>query len=415
MKPARHPLRILFAVARGDAFGGSSLHVMDMAKRLTIEGHIVRVLVGGTPDMEVPRRYTLSGIDFTCVPKLGREVHPLNDLRAAITMRREIRDFGPDLISLHSSKAGAIGRLAAIGLNFPLIYTPHCWSFVDGFPHAGFYRLVEKILAPFATRIVTVSEDERQLGLSKGVGKAERTRTIHNGVKDCFAGVDRDPGNTETTVSIVMVGRFEKQKDQGLLVEALNSLGDLSWKLTFLGDGPRKEECIQLVESLGMQDRIKFSGYSSSVDAALTQHDIFALITNWEGFPRSILEAMAASLPVVATDVGGNRESVLEGVTGLLVKRGDRDDLAEALRALITDKELRRQMGATGRDHYLRNFTFDTMFLNYLDYYRNLTESSQSNQPPAWFNREDSGETQHEPESTPSRTAARTANPAGAA
>ncbi|MEM7601043.1 MAG: glycosyltransferase, partial [Verrucomicrobiota bacterium] len=231
MTPYPRSYRILYAVARGDAFGGSSLHVMDMAKRLSDEGYTVRVLVGGDPDMEVPRRYQSCGIDFVCLHSMGRAINPFKDLGAVLSMRREIRRFNPDLISLHSSKAGAIGRVAALGINCPLIYTPHCWSFVDGFSKAGIYRIIEKLLAPAATQIVTVSEDERQLGLSQGVGKASETRTIHNGVKDRFASGPAIPESNESA-SLVMVGRFEEQKDQYLLVTALNQLRELDWKLT---------------------------------------------------------------------------------------------------------------------------------------------------------------------------------------
>ncbi|MDF1657010.1 MAG: glycosyltransferase family 4 protein [Verrucomicrobiales bacterium] len=369
--------RILYAVARGDAFGGSSLHVMDMSKRLSEEGHIVRVLVGGTEDMEVPRRFANSGIDFVCLPSLGREINPLKDTKAALAMRREIQRFNPDLISLHASKAGAIGRVAALGINCPLVYTPHCWSFVEGFSKAALYQFIEKLLAPAATQIVTVSEDERQFGLSKGVGKAESTCTIHNGVRDRYAD-QNPPAFSHEGARLIMVGRFEEQKDQPLLIDALSRITDLDWRLTFIGDGPLRPDCIKQTEELELRDRIEFSGYSESVDNTLTKHDIFALITNWEGFPRSILEAMAASLPVVVTDIGGSRESVLDGATGCLVSSKDINGLADTLRNLIVDQEMREQMGAAGRARYLEHFTFETMFSNYEKLYRSLIEASRS-------------------------------------
>ncbi|MEM6280217.1 MAG: glycosyltransferase, partial [Verrucomicrobiota bacterium] len=137
--PNTEPYRVLYSVARGDAFGGSSLHVLEMARYLISEGHVVRVLIGGTEEMEVPRRFANHEIDFTCLPSLGREIHPWRDFKTVLAMRREMRRFDPDLISLHASKAGALGRVAAFGLNTPVLYTPHCWSFVEGFSKAGFY------------------------------------------------------------------------------------------------------------------------------------------------------------------------------------------------------------------------------------------------------------------------------------
>lgn len=377
MTPDSKSTRILYAVARGDAFGGSSLHVMDMAKRLTEEGYIVRVLVGGTPEMEVPRRYKDAGIDFVCLPMLGRSINPFRDLKAAAAIRKEMKRFKPDLVSLHASKAGAVGRVAALGIKCPLLYTPHCWSFVDGFSKGSLYRLIEKILAPTATQIITVSEDERQLGLSEGVGKAKTTHTIHNGVKDQYSDHSKRIAAGGPT-SLVMVGRFEEQKDQYLLITALSQLRDLEWKMTFIGDGPLQEECIELVNRLELSQRFHFSGYSDAVDDILTKHHIFTLITNWEGFPRSILEAMAASLPVVVTDVGGSRESVADGETGYLVKHSDADDLATKLRLLITRSEQQQKMGEAGRDRYLDQFTFETMYSNYEALYREIIESSPS-------------------------------------
>ncbi|MDF1826293.1 MAG: glycosyltransferase family 4 protein [Verrucomicrobiales bacterium] len=404
--------RILYAVARGDAFGGSSLHVMDMAKRLSKEGHTVKVLVGGTPDMEVPRRFSNSGIDFECLPDLGREIHPANDLKAVIAMRREIRKFDPDLISLHASKAGAIGRLAALGIDCPLVYTPHCWSFVDGFSKAGLYRLIEKVLAMKTTQIVTVSEDERILGLSQGVGKPETTCTIHNGVKDRYT--DRGSSKSErNSTEIIMVGRFEEQKDQPLLINALSQLTALDWRLTLIGDGPLRAKCIKLAKQHKIEDRIEFSGYSDSVCDTLAKHDVFALITNWEGFPRSILEAMAASLPVIVTDVGGSRESVLDGKSGYLVAKGNEEELVNSLRKLINDENTRKEMGAEGRRRFRKHFTFDTMFSNYLTLYRGLIQSQQSNKPSTRRTEEPSDSSSTPDVLIPTQKAARTSNQPG--
>lgn len=370
-KTARY--RILYSVARGDAFGGSSLHVMEMARFLKSEGHAVRVLIGGTPDMEVPRRFAAHEIDFVCLPGLGREIHPWKDLKTVFAMRKEMQRFHPDLVSLHASKAGALGRVAALGINAPVLYTPHCWSFVEDFPKARFYQLVEKVLARAATRIVTVSDDERRFGLSRGVGNPEGTITIHNGVRDRYEASKASVVDlTEKDLRLVMVGRFEDQKDQQLLLRALSSLQEYPWKVSFIGDGPLREDSVELAEELELSHRVEFTGYSEAVDEVLAKNDLFLLITNWEGFPRSILEAMAASLPVVATDVGGSRESVLDEVTGCLVQKGDLESLRTALRELFENPTRMREMGQAGRERFLRFFTIERMISDYLDLYREV-------------------------------------------
>lgn len=361
-------LRFLYVIARGDSFGGSSLHVMDMATELEGRGHRVRIVVGGNEEMEVPRRFAARSLDFVCLPELGRRLHPLLDLRATLAIRREVKSFSPDLVSLHASKAGALGRVSCLGLGLPVFYTPHCWSFVEGFPKARLYRLAEKFLAPFCDRIVAVSEDERVFGLASGVGSASRTITIHNGVRDRFPSLPISRPHSRP-IRIVSVGRFEEQKNQKLLVEALAELQEFPWELTLVGDGPLRQECEDFARSLGIFDRIDFAGYSDEVEHYLGTHDVFALITNWEGFPRSILEAMSAGMPVVASDVGGIREAVFDGVNGRIAEPGDLPSTVAAFRDLFEDPDRIRFMGEASRERFLRHFSFEVMFGNYEELY----------------------------------------------
>tara|TARA_R110002096_G_scaffold285073_2_gene478883 strand:+ start:703 stop:1848 length:1146 start_codon:yes stop_codon:yes gene_type:complete len=346
---------------------------MDMASRLREEGNAVRILVGGTPDMEVPRRYLERELDVTCLPDLGRKINPIRDIKASIALRRAAKEFSPDLISLHSSKAGAVGRISLIGLKIPIIYTPHCWSFVDGFPNARVYQVLEKVLAPFSSRIVAVCEDEREFGLARGVSTKDKLLTIHNGVTDRFSGVELPSREIGKPVRIIMVGRFEEQKNQALLIQALAKLDHLPWNLTLIGEGPLMRQSIDLANELKVKDKIHFAGYSSRVQEELANHDLFALITNWEGFPRSILEAMSTGLPVIASDVGGNAEAVIDGRTGRIVSPGDSEQLVEALTTLISDPEQLARMGREGRQRFVEKFSFDTMFEKYSQLYASLT------------------------------------------
>lgn len=368
-------MRIAYIIARGDAFGGSSLHVCDMAYRLTSDGHTVRIFVGGQPDMEVPRRFAERDLDFVCIPHMGRAVHPLKDWRALVGLRREIVNFGPHLVSAHSSKAGALGRLACLRLGIPILYTPHCWSFTDGFPNARPYLFIERTLAPLATRIITVCQQERDHGLLKGVGRDDQTLCIHNGVVDNNEYTPRADLDLAESPNILMVGRFEAQKDQDLLLRALADNVDLDWTLTLVGDGPRKGECETLARDLGISSRVEFVGYSSRVEEHLRRADVVAMITHWEAFPRSVLEAMRAGLPVIVSDVGGCREAIVEGETGRIIARGDRLALARVLRELISDHQLRKNMGARARDLYLSRFTFEIMYQKYLELYQAVCSS----------------------------------------
>jgi glycosyltransferase involved in cell wall biosynthesis len=297
-------------------------------------------------------------------------------MKSLLALRREIRRFAPHLVSTHASKAGVLGRLACAGMRLPVIYTPHCWSFAEGFPNASVYLWIERCLAPLATRIITVCEQERQFGLSRGVGSGAKTICIHNGVTEIDANSsDLADRMADQAPHILMVARFEEQKDQELLLRSLSDNRDLDWRLTLVGDGPRKKACEEIAGQCGITSRVEFAGYSNCVEAYLASADIFALITHWEGFPRSILEAMRAGLPVIVSDVGGCSESVGDGVTGRVVRHGDRKHLAGALRELLSDSEQRLEMGIRARENYKEKFTFEIMYEKYLDVYRTLCSS----------------------------------------
>ena len=366
------PKRFLYIIGRGDSFGGSSMHVRDLAARLPLDGHRTKVVIGGEPDMEVPVRLRDRDVDFTCIKTMGREIDLKNDLRSIFAIRKIAREFRPDLISTHASKGGALGRVACLGLKCPVLYTPHCWSFVDGFALKEAYRLIEKGLAFVTTKIVAVSDDEREFGLSRKVGNPDKIITLHNGVHQ----VENSEGietNHDRPVELVMVGRFEEQKDQKLLLRALSDLeSQREWRMTFVGDGPSLREHQALARELDLDGMVTFAGYNANVSECLAKADLFVLATNWEGFPRSILEAMRSGLPVIASQVGGCHESVIDGVTGVIVPQGDRMKLRDALGDLIDNPAKRQAMGRAGRELYLREFTFEAMYEKYRRLYDEL-------------------------------------------
>lgn len=366
--------RVLFLITRADAVGGASIHTRDMAAALHRSGGTVLIGVGGQGP--VTEGYRNAGAPFVSLRWFRREISPWRDLLALCEVVRLIRNFRPDLVSAHTSKAGFIGRLAAWLCGVPVIYTPHCWSFVDGFPRARLYLNLERFAAVFSTRIVAVSEDERQQGLAKGVGSARLITTIHNGMPDVAAHLRADPSVQRP--QLLMTGRFEEQKDQDTLLRALAQLRHLDWSLDLVGDGPRLQAMQELAVELGLGERVRFLGYRKDVPDLLAASQIYLLITHWEGFPRSILEAMRAGLPVIATDVGGSREAVAEGRSGFLVPRGDHAMLARRLEALISEPGLRASMGRHARATYEERFTFEAMLEKYRALYASLMPRDRS-------------------------------------
>lgn len=166
-----------------------------------------------------------------------------------------------------------------------------------------------------------------------------------------------------------MVARFAAQKNQAQLLDACAPLLQ-PYRLQFAGTGPTQPEIERRAELLGLTDRVEFLGDRSDVSAQLRQASIFALATNWEGFPLSILEAMRAGLPVVASDVGGVREAVLDGQNGFLIARHDTAAFTRALGRLLADADLRGRMARNSRRLFEERFTAELMLRKTLSLYR---------------------------------------------
>jgi glycosyltransferase involved in cell wall biosynthesis len=156
----------------------------------------------------------------------------------------------------------------------------------------------------------------------------------------------------------------------------LAELKDLGWSLECIGGGSRFQELEALAAELGIADRVTFRGVLADVKSNLQRAQIFALISNWEGFPRSTVEAMRTGLPVIVSDVAGAKEAILQGQTGFYVKRGSVEDVRNRLRTLLENADLRSRMGHLGRQRYEQEFTFDIMFAYTKQVYREVVQAS---------------------------------------
>jgi glycosyltransferase involved in cell wall biosynthesis len=251
--------------------------------------------------------------------------------------------------------------LAALFEGVPAVFTAHGWQFAEGI--ASWQKTavlaVETVLARLTKRIITVSGYDRDLALRYRLGSPRKIVLVHNGMPWLERATPVPSGRS--TVRLIMVARFQEQKDHASLFAALESLADLPWSLELIGDGPDLGRWQQWVKARGWDHRVLFSGQVLDVPRRLETSDVFVLASLWEGFPRSILEAMRAGLPVVVSDVGGVRESVIDGETGYVVPPRDPQALAGRLAELLADAGLRRSLGAAGRARYEAEFTFDAM------------------------------------------------------
>jgi len=351
-------LRILYLITQG-ILGGAQTHILHLASHLNPEFdvHVAMGVKGPLWD-----KLTDRGIPVYHVPSLVRNVSLVADFKGFAEIMRLLKNIKPDLISTHSSKAGILGRLAANICNVPAVFTAHGWAFTEGVSERKrrFYIGAERVAARWADKIICVSEHDRRLACNFNVGQTKQLTTIHNGMPLSTDEYLAEP--RKENPGLIMVARFSEQKDHQLLLKAISDIHtDKAFKLDLVGDGPLLPRCRELVKELRLDDKVNFFGSRTDVPELLAKAQVFMLISRWEGFPRSILEAMRAGLPVIASDVGGARESVIDNETGFLIPRDDIMTLKDRLLKLINDPDLRVKMGQLGHKRFLQNFTFKQM------------------------------------------------------
>jgi len=331
---------------------GVGRHVRGLSDYLITQGHRVAVAYAPYRADEAFRKFVSSRrnqIHF--VPfKLKREVSPVSDLSTVLQLWRFIKRQGPfDIVHGHSSKGGAIARLAGWGAGVPTVYTPH--SLVMSSPDtarakAAAYTLIERLLGNWMTsRMIAVSEDERQFILRLKLAPSERVTLVYNGLDDRVfeyfsqREVDRK-GVDEMPLIFGSIMEFRLQKAPDDLVEAfaklLRMLPQVPLRLVIAGDGELFTETQERVLANGLSDKISLLGWRTDVREVLQEFDVFVLSSLYEGFSYAILEAMAARLPIATTNVFGIQETVAQIPGNVIVPPGNPDALARGMKQMAT-------------------------------------------------------------------------------
>jgi glycosyltransferase involved in cell wall biosynthesis len=298
------------------------------------------------------------GFRVVSVP-FARRVSPLAHLRAFASLVALFRSERPDIVHAHMPISGFLARLAARAAGVPLVaYT--CHGFIFNQEGSALRRgggLIMEWIAGWATdAFMTVSaaqaDHARRLWLTR------RPVVIGNGRDPAVFRPDPEArrrlraalGTPEERVVVVAVSRLVRSKGYGELAAAMAALSEAElWVVGERLESDHDEDVSALLDEAGLGERLRRLGYRNDVSAVLAAADIFALPSYFEGLPMSVIEAMLSGLPVVASDIGGPREQVVDGVTGLLVPPRQVEPLAAALRRLAADPALRAALGSAGR------------------------------------------------------------------
>jgi glycosyltransferase involved in cell wall biosynthesis len=384
------PLRILHISTRL-ILGGSQENTILSCIGAADRGHRVGLAYGPIygPEGSLLQRALGDGrIETFEVPSLVRRIAPLKDLRAYWQMRRLIQRWRPDVVHTHSSKAGILGRGAAWAEGVPVVvHTIHGLPFHQWQPAVvnALYVLSERWAARRCHAIVSVADAMTRQALERGVGELGQYRTIRSGMEvEPFLASDSSRaamrarfGFGEGDVVAVTLARLAKLKGHDDLLDALEGqLRSGPLRLLWVGNGWWTKRLKARVAKMGLQGRVTFAGLvqPTEVPAHLAAADLCIHPSYREGLPRAVVQAMLCGKPVVAYDIDGTREVVVDGVTGRLLNPGDRAALEGAVAGLVGDAAARQRMGAAARESVRAPFDWRVMCEQLDALYREIHE-----------------------------------------
>ena len=348
--------------------GGQERVALDLAIGQRARGHRVGVIsLAPPPDGAMAEELSRAGAEVGRVPKKIRGVDPALVIRLA----RELRARKADVVHTHNPMPLIYGIPAARLIGAAAIHTKHGKN-----PSGRANQMLRRAAAQLAHAFVAVSDTTAVQAREKHEMPEGRLHVIPNGIR-----LDRYVPDSEARAALRVelglgdawvvgtVGRLDSFKNQALLVRAMAPLLSSSVRLVIVGEGDARPEVEAANKELPDPKWVVMTGRRMDVPRVIHAFDVFALSSTTEGLPLVVPEAMAASLPIVATAVGGLPDVIDEGETGLLVPV-DQTALTDALRSLETNRELARAMGARGRVIALERYSHDRMVDHYLELYR---------------------------------------------
>lgn len=369
----RNKLIVLFIITKSE-IGGAQTHLMEVVRYMHYAGHDVLVVTGTAGWLT--NELAAIGVDYEILPDLIREINPAKDIKTINSICHILEVKQPDIIHCHSSKAGIVGRIAGAIKNVPAVFTAHGWAFTSGVSPVKriIYTAIEHMMLGITSKVICVSEFDRQLAKRWFLHNYNRIVTVHNGIVDQKF-ISSTVREYTLPLKLVSVARFSHQKNNMELIRAVEQINKLysdSLQLNMVGDGPLLSEAQTYVTSHKLENDVHFLGSRTDVDDILNQNDIFCLISNYEGLPISIIEAMRAGMPIIASDVGGVNELVQDEVNGFLIPRRNISELVDKLKYILEYKKLIKSMGEASRKIYEEEYTADRMNQKILSVYNEV-------------------------------------------
>jgi glycosyltransferase involved in cell wall biosynthesis len=461
-KSSVEKIKVLRIIARLN-IGGPAIHTILLSSHLERFGYQTLLVAGQVGSEEGDMNYLANseGVEPVIISRLGRRLLPLSDLVAFLSILRLLFSWRPHIVHTHTAKAGAVGRVAAAVYNGVQTFKFKVQSWVHRFSRGSFnntqasiinerckvvhtfhghvlhgyfsnfksrlFKLIEKILAKCTDVIVVVSEQQREELCTKfGVGRPGQYQVVPLGLdlslfkkaSESRGKLRSDFGLTDNGGNLVgTVGRLTAIKNNRLFLESISALrkenNEIQARFLIVGDGELRSDLEGMTKDLELVDRVIFTGWIRDLASLYANLNVLAVTSDNEGTPVALIEAMAASVPVIATDVGGVRELISDfarpprlseqardggqglrpparrglrpgGISdlseeefeicerGVLVRKGDVKGLAKGLKYLLEHPEERREMGRRGQEYVIQNHTVDRLATDMDKLYKSL-------------------------------------------
>ena len=361
--------------------GGAQKQLLSLIRHLDKKRY-APLLFTAKEGLLLPEALSVDGLKINKSRFLERPINPLKDILALFEIYRFIKKNNVDIVHTHGSKAGILGRwgakLAKVGV---IVHTVHGWSFNDYQSILGrrFFIWLERTTALFTDKLIVVSNYDKQKGFVNRIGHQDKYSLIYYGIdykefsiKD--ANIKEELGINPNDLVMGMISCFKPQKSPQDFIKLAALVNKILPKIKFLlvGDGVLRSSIQGLILKFNLQNSVILTGWRRDMPRILSAIDVFVLTSLWEGLPVAVLEAMAASLPVVVTSTGGVSEIVKEDKNGFCVPICDIQQMSEKLVSLLKDENLRKQMGQNARSSLDFNFKSENMLRNTQDLYMTL-------------------------------------------
>lgn len=354
-------MKILYLITKSN-WGGAQRYVYDLATAFYAKGVDVHVAFGG--EGRLSEKLTESGIPWTSLPSLVRDISLTREVSAFTELYKLIKYERPDIIHLNSSKVSGLGALAArlLGVS-TIVFTVHGAPFREDrvFFIKRIMYLLTWITCLLSHKVITVSkQDEADIGAMFFVRK--KVETVYLGLPYEEPKVRMTPKSREAR--IITVGDLTKNKGHLYALHAIQILKERGLDVSYhiIGEGEERVRIEEFVAHKKLENHVHLHGYQYAQDI-IHDYDVYLLSSVKEGLPYILLEAGKASLPVVATITGGVPEIVRHEETGLLVQQKNVTGLANALERLIRDRKLAKSLGQALHAHIVQNFSYSKMLV----------------------------------------------------